>query len=146
MSGMTSSLSPLKEPSRWSSYSSPVVPSLPGSCMRCFFLCGPSSCFGQLGTAGRPVTSSSASSSSSSDEGASALPLKASSTVDVDVRPWEKFEASPRRISCSATSSSEMTLLMVGSGVGRIPSPERRGGGKTVLLGRAPRNCLGGCE
>ena len=31
------------------------------------------------------------------------------------------FEASPNRISCKATSSSEMQLAMVGSGVGRIP-------------------------
>lgn len=57
------------------------------------------------------------------EEAASATPLKASSNVDADVRPWEKLDASPRRISCIATSSSDMQLAMVGSGVGRIPGP-----------------------
>jgi hypothetical protein len=69
-------------------------------------------------------TSSSSSSSAelpSHDDAASAFPLKASSYVDVDVRPCEKAAGSPRRISCSATSSSEMTLPTVGSGVGRMP-------------------------
>lgn len=71
---------------------------------------------------------SSTSSLSSPDDAASALPLRASSMVEVDVRPYEKLEASPRRISCRATSSSEMVLQAVGSGVGRMPPVDCLGG------------------
>ncbi|KAH0356619.1 hypothetical protein KCU81_g279, partial [Aureobasidium melanogenum] len=68
-------------------------------------------------------SSSTASLSSPAEEAASALPLRPSSIVEVEVRPWEKLEASPRRMSCRATSSSEMTLALVGSGVGKMAPP-----------------------
>lgn len=41
--------------------------------------------------------------------------------IELDVRPWEKLEASPSAMSVRATSSSDMQLATVGSGVGIIP-------------------------
>ena len=47
--------------------------------------------------------------------------------VEAEVRLCEMFEASPNRMNCNATSSSEMQLAMVGSSVGRISKPCARG-------------------
>ena len=57
------------------------------------------------------------------DDVASARPLKPSSRVVADVRPWDRLDMSPSLINCIATSlsSSDMQLPTVGSGVGRIP-------------------------
>jgi len=60
------------------------------------------------------------------EEAASAIPLKVSSSVEADVRPWDMLDIPPpRRISCMATSlsSSDMELATVGSGVGVMPRP-----------------------
>lgn len=120
---MSPSLSPLKEPSLLSSYSSSLDSLLPNS--RVGSTCTPLLRGMTYGKGGSSWSSSSLSSSlSSMEEAISAFPLNASSRVDVEVRPCvEKLDASPRRISWRATSSSEMTLILprVGSGVGMIP-------------------------
>ncbi|KAG9967266.1 hypothetical protein KCU61_g231, partial [Aureobasidium melanogenum] len=64
------------------------------------------------------------------EEAASALPLRPSSIVEVEVRPWEKLEASPRRMSCRATSSSEMTLALTSEA-----ESVALGGWKRLLIG-----------
>lgn len=59
------------------------------------------------------------------DDVASARPLNVSSSVEAEVRPCEMLDISPSLINCSATSlsSSDMQLLIVGSGVGKTPEP-----------------------